>query len=618
MRLAWALVFVLAALSQAAVPRTKPPELDQLVQASITASLDQLEEDGDFVKASADLSSLFDQVIVFAPKKKLDVFRDAAFALRLVKQLQAVPTSKRIELLKYMRANRALAGSLVFLMRDCNSPEDVYALLARLREKHAKDLEAYAALTAAICVVHDRPLSRHLNENETRSPDAIAIFDYYKTNEARMALGVRTVPAELLIHVIDTTASIDEMSWALARYAGMRPIGQLYSAVRYDDAHVRTGRPKRVSVEGYNLPNLLAYGGVCIDQAYFASAVGKAIGIPTAIDSGIDAKAGHAWLGFFQLAGRVGQWNFDVGRFESYRGVQGRVSDPQTREKVPDTHIALMAELAGTTPQSRQTARALVDAAHRLMALEKTGTELKPDPPAGWSGLVEPKPRKADIASALELVELAVRQSPGDRFCWEPLRELATGGKLTLDQKKYWTNVLQYVCGAKYPDFLLSMLVPMVGTVADVKDQDRLWNWLFDAIRGRPDLAAQIRMEQAAMWEKAGSVDRAGACYMDVIERYANAGPFVIDALSKAEGALKREGQFDRVPMLYEATWSRLQPPKQASAAQFASQSNWYRVGTLLASKLDESGMRQQAQMVRMRLSAVVGTPSAEGMAIPR
>jgi hypothetical protein len=112
------------------------------------------------------------------------------------------------------------------------------------------------------------------------------------------------------------------------------------------------------------------------------------------------------------------------------------------------------------------------------------------------------------------------------------------------------------------------------------------------------DLAAEIRMAQAEMWAQAGEVNKAGQCYMDVIERFANAGPFVREALRKAEELLVNSNRQDRIVDLYATTWNRIERPEDM-AGMFAVQSNWYVVGMAYAGKLDEAGQAQQANAVR-------------------
>src|SRR5204863_7481446 len=134
-----------------------------------------------------------------------------------------------------------------------------------------------------------------------------------------------------------------------------------------------------------------------------------------------------------------------------------------------------------------------------------------------------------------------------------------------------------------------------------------LWNSAFEMFKSRSDLAAAIRMAQAAMWEKHSDIDNAGRCYEDVIQRYANAGPFVLAALQKAERALRNSNRANLVPVLYEQTWAKIAKPKD-SGSPFVTQSNWFRVGVMLAMKMEEAGDGRRAEVVRNTL----GNPVTE------
>lgn len=574
--------------------------LSQAIRAAITQSLDQLQQDGDFAKAQTSLRVIFDQVIAFADLSDRSLFRDSAFVLRLVQLVGQADAGTRMDLLKYLRDNPDLARALAFLVQPTiEKPAEVFALLERLRQRHGEMLNKYANLAAAICVVHDRPYFRQINENRDSAPDPLLLFEYFVANESKMYFGVRDVPAELLIYVVDSTASIVEMQWALQRYAGDKNVGSHFFDVDYDTANFKEGKPKKVDAAGWNLPNILKYGGVCADQAYFAMSIGKAIGVPTTYTRGASGEVSHAWVGFLQSDGRRAWWNFQTGRYEAYQGIGGIVDDPQTRRPIPDSYVSLLADFVSARELDRQAAASLTNAAKRMMELQKAGRALQPPCPAG---LELTAARKPETAAALALLEAGLSASPGYAEGWFTLQQFAADGRLSLEDKKRWEGVLNRLCGQRYPDFYLAILGPMIETVADVKDQNALWNAAFRNFSNRSDLAAQVRMQQAQMWMKQKEPAKAGQCYEDVINRFANAGPFVIDALIKAENILRSARDGPRVLALYEKAWSQMKKPHDM-AGIFFQQSNWYRVGDLYAKRLDEAGRQGEAMKVRTAIT---------------
>jgi hypothetical protein len=610
-KIAVVLVILLAPVARAGGPAPaatkKKVPFSQYVRAQVTTTLDTLVKDHDYDAATKSLQTLFDQAVLHSPAEQVDSIREADFALRLVTQLSAVPTAQGEQLLPFLRKHDDLAHTLVFLIRPGDQGlAGTYALLNRLREKRADKLDQYSTLAAALCVVHNRPRTIRANENEATSADPLELFDYYVKNESRMYYGIKNVPPELLIYVVDTTASIPEMEWALSKYAGDSEVGKLFFTIKYDYAYLKSGGDKKLTKEGFSLPNIAAFGGVCVDQSYFAATVGKAIGVPAMMDTGSSGEAGHAWVGFLQLNGRTAVWNLNEGRYQSYQGVEGSVQDPQTRQQVPDSYVSLLAEMIGTKSVDRQNCVALTDAAIRL---EKLNTDAiivpPPDADSVAASTFSAKPRLRDTAAELALVQSALRQSVAYTPAWFVVRDLAVAKKLTLAQKREWSDLLLRLGAKKYPEFTLSVLMPMVQTIEDPAEQDQLLSRIQPLFATRKDLTASIRMAQASLWESQKQTDRAGQCYMDVVERFSNDGPFVLDALAGAEKLLVASKRSDQVVTLYEQAWSRTKKPVNF-APEFLTSSNWYRIGKLLADKLKNSGDTVKSEQVE---AALKGSP---------
>lgn len=593
----------MASVVVAADPETvevAPPTVAQRVDAL----LERLQTDGDLDAAQAAADHLFDQVTAYAKPTDAKAFTEAAFGRRLVRQLGEAGEVDPAEMTRFLRANPKLARALAFLVQEQEEePAEVYALLDRLRRERGDRLGRYANLAAAIAVVHDKPLKRRINENSVEAPDPVAVFDYFVKNEKKMLFGVRNVPPELLVYVVDTTASLDEMNWALNKYAGDRKVGERFFDIDYDYNHFRTGAPKRVTEAGFNLPNIRRHGGVCADQAYFAVSVGKSIGVPTAYTRGRSAEVGHAWVAFFQSRRDKGLWNFDSGRYDVYQGVRGIIEDPQTRQAIADGYVGLLAELIGAETAERHATIARTDAAARLAELRKARRgfdHVEPLTPASGG-----PPRGTDAGAQLTLLQGALEDCPGYAPAWLQVAQLASMGQLDLNDKRKWSDVLLKLCGKKYPDFTLMMIEPMVQSIDDVKQRNRLWESVYKMFPHRHDLAAHVRMAQGKMWEAEGDYKRAGRCYYAVITQFANAGPFVIDALQRTEQMLIRAGRASKVVELYAKTWDAIKRPG-GMAGVFATQSNWYKVGQLYVQKLRQAGQTRRAATVESRLNGVV------------
>jgi hypothetical protein len=572
------------------------------IHLATEAILDRLQSEpngGNFTQAIDDLQAVLDSVIASYPATDAAAFRAADLPLRMVRQLAAHHKAARLDTLRFLRQSPNLAPDLAFLIKPGDDLPKVFALLDRLRAAHPNDLEKFAPLAAAICVVHEKPYVQHVNQNTARSPDPLELFDYFSANEASMAFGIHDLPAEVLLHIVNAAASIDDLNWARERYHADRNLSNRYKEIRYDIEHLRRGTPMKSDVAGWSLRSIQKNGGICADQAYFASTVGKALGIPTAVITGTSAEAAHAWIGYLKSSGAHAVWDFETGRYDQFQAVRGELLDPQTGRPMADSELAVLSESLHQDPAVRQESQAFVDAAARLADLQKH------DPPLNSLPNLHPdkpiKPRTPAPDFELELIDAAVKKSPYNPAAWGALRDAARAGKLTLADKTRWSNTLYNLCGRAYPDFSLQILIPMIQTVENPHDQDALWNSAMSTYRSRPDLAAQIRLLQGALWDKAADRAKAWAAYQDVIDHYAKAGPYLVEATRRQESLLKAAKKDSDILPLYEHVWKSTTRPAGESL-EFAQASSWFQIGILYAQRLDSAGRTKDADKVKATL----------------
>jgi hypothetical protein len=554
---------------------------------------------GNLSAAQSQADAAFLLACAYATGRDIDAFREAAFTSRLIEQIAQAPDSSRGELLTYLIAHPALAHTLVFAIRDGQDVASVYAMLDRLRTERPTQLERYPELATAVCVVRSHA-HRGFTEKGVQQADALEVFDFYVAHERQMFYGLRGVPVELLIYVVDNPVSLDDMNWALNKYAGTRDVGALFFDISYDYDFYYGKAPMKLDSApgGYTLPNILSVGGVCAEQAYFATSVGKSIGIPSAWTEADSATAGHAWVGFLKSVGQTATWDFDSGRYEDYQSVRGNVKDPQTGVSLADSTVGLLSDLIGTNATVRQNAVAMIDAAEVWGATSGDA----PTYPAGIlpAYAKPPAPRPTSTDGQLDLVELGLRQFAAYPRGWAVVVKLARDGKLSEAQKHTWADLTLRMCGQKHMDFALWLLEPMVDTVADPNEQSALWDAIFGFVRTRPDLAARVRMKQARMWALHNDLPRAGQCYEDVLQHYINAGPFALPALKGAEAVLIALDEQPRVLDLYaEAAKMVSKPEMMSGRAEFIHESNWYKVREGYANKLDQAGQKQMADQIR-------------------
>lgn len=535
----------------------------------------------------------------------------AAATRRLLVQLSDNRNTSAAGLRTLLAQNPRLAQTLALSVKPQDDLAGVYARLAELAEKFpeamadkqggggssgggAGSASATANLAAAVCVVFDQKRP-HPTEGAD-SASAEDVFAFFKLNASRMAFPLDKTPVELLTHVVDVSCTKDDMAWALGAYAGNRSVGKLFSSISYDTEVLKRGAQKKVLALGpgqYTLANIKKVGGVCAEQAYFASEVGKCIGVPTVFVAAAGSDAGHAWVGYLKSDRH---WDFSEGREGEYEDLSGTVLDAQTVKPVLDSAIGLTGGLLESTPEQRDLATALMDGAEVMATVRRASGSW---PPAAPEGAESAKARALGVQSESDLLDAASKACAANPRLWMMIGAMAEKGDLSEQQRQKWADALFRVTGRNAPDFAMQVLRPMIRAVQPIESQNRMWEWAAQQFQHRPDLAASARVDQAAMWAKAGDQAKAFAAYQEIINRYSNEGKVLISALAGAEKLLT--GKRDAVLKMYEDAFRRVSKPKSSGEAFWRS-SNYYIVGSKYADLLRDAGKKTDAERIEKQI----------------
>src|SRR5690606_37735995 len=142
-----------------------------------------------------------------------------------------------------------------------------------------------------------------------------------------------------------------ELEWA--QRSVKFPLSSLvksYEAVRYRNDRIEA-QTYVWPGERYDLPEIYGEGGICVDQAYFATQAGKARGVPSLLFSGAGRDGRHAWFGYL---GSGQKWVLDAGRYAAQRYVTGVAIDPQTWTQLSDHELSFLSEGFRRLPPYRQ------------------------------------------------------------------------------------------------------------------------------------------------------------------------------------------------------------------------------------------------------------------------
>ncbi|MFO0835947.1 MAG: hypothetical protein U0638_13330 [Phycisphaerales bacterium] len=593
--------------AQPAEPGDSPIRFEA-VKARCAQQVASVIETGEVKSELQNIDQLIDLIAAFDTFEDTRAIVEAVRWRRSVAQTLKLDPPERQAILRAFRESPKLADAIVFNARP--SSDDlpaVYRLYLKMLDQRGKQVAEYPNLAAAIALVWDKPPSFGRAER----PDPVELFDYYASNAKKLVFDPKTTPTELLVFMVDAAAPVSDLRWAMEKHASDRRIGRVYFDVPYDTAFFKYSQPLKLDKEPFNLANIRKVGGVCVHQAYYAATIGKAIGVPTVQMGAAGADVGHAWVGFLE-PGTPPRWNLDFGCYEEYKKLVGHTSNPQTGEDMTDGEVLLLASLASDKPADRLVATAWTDASNRLGSLITRNMDFPPRVDLkGWQA---PPPRSKSPDTRLQLLKFAVNASPAYAPAWRSVIDLAGAAKLEPKQLNEWANSVIKLAGDKSPGFALEVLIPMIKLVSDQKEQEKMWEWAYaqfytnmnDSRFRRVDLAVRVRMEEAQFFEDHKNTDRAYKLYQEIVQNFADEGPFVVQASQRCADMMKARGSTPvQVANMLRDMWRKTKKPGKMSG-QFVTQSNWFRIGGLYLEALNAAGNAADAKSVKTQLDAVM------------
>ncbi len=476
-----------------------------------------------------------------------------------------------------------LRRTLMLAVSRYESPDRMLRVLNRLRLEHESKLERWHELATAFCVVWDRQQRDFGDEDTilTNLTHATGLFHFYTSFSQHSRLNLLEMPWQLSIFVVENEISEAELAWALKQFAARQDLGATYRDVPYDRNQYFTGRTSRQEGTPYTLQNILRQGGVCEDQAYFATMVSRSFAVPAVVVGGVGglADASHAWVGYLRLdRGRL-YWDFDVGRYEEHLYWSGTTVDPQTRERITEADVALTARYQSIGPRERNASRALVKA-------------------------IDLAPVDQQFALASRAVDLC----PANRDAWLLLAELGAARQLTEEQSARIFDAVNRYLVEPFPDFALAVLRRTIEGRGNIQQFDMLER-LTKTFRSRPDLVARIRIAQGDLLAQERRAGDALGVYGDVLTTYILAGPIILTAMDRVDALLREYNDLRRLAAIYRQTIQRMPQPSQSA---YIRTTPYYALSTRYMLLLTEIGNHAEASRVRQRLDALDSTADSQ------
>lgn len=451
---------------------------------------------------------------------------------RYTPQERALGLALAPDLQAWLLGNAEVSAEFFALLTPVDYVPEVLRILDALYRADPAKFKTYAQLALAIAVVFDVPPPPDWPHGQVSTallprklPAATDAFAWW-VKQDQLGHGYHRLTrlgADELKFVVDAAAPFGELEWA-AKIADY-PLSQLaraYTMVRYRAERVANNVPNWPG-RSYKLPDILATGGICCDQAYFATQVGKARGVPTLLFHGAGNDGRHAWFGFLDGGQK---WQLDAGRYAEQRFVIGFARDPQTWREFSDHELQFLSERFRDLPSFRQSRVHADFAADALVA--------------GEANLAAAAARKA--------VSFERRNQPA----WETL--YAAGQKLGRDAKTL-EAVLREAALAfqKYPDLEAQYVTRTA-----------------DSLRARGETSlADAEVKRIANKNKGARTDLSVQQARDTLLRAFRTEPLpkqistynsVLDTLGRGAGI----GFFDQVVVVFAEQMLQLQQPAEA------------------------------------------------------
>ena len=510
---------------------------------------------------------------------------------------QHVPDRVPDALWTWVTTHPILCDAVVLgLHADSETDLRILEMLGALREQFPQQVEAYPHLALAFAVVHgsagkhgirERRL-RYVEHEQREIPAMADAFKDYVDNAARMKMPLDKTPWPLLLFVADNDLPLEERLWVRMRYGAklVQVTGQVYYSLEYDYDKLR-GEP-RIGDRPKSMPNLLEYGGVCAERAYFSSRVLKTLGIPSMYDVGEGARGGHAWVAW------VGQRvkNMDLlytARFDYDRYYTGSVYDPRLADFVLDRDVQL--EVAAMIHSYKGYLEAV----------------------AGCGVYTLFEGRKRHYVTGL--LEGAVKRNPYCAVPWRLVAADVADGYIPTDkgEQMYLSMLRQF---GEYPDLTLEILtrifVPRMvaakeGDGTQVAKNLGILGKAFDlyARSKRPDLAVKLRCLQGEYLEAAGRADEALKVYVTASEQYLTEHYGFVDLFDRAANIMQEQGRTEMMLTYMGRVVHRVPPYRDSFNREFELVDPAFKhVMERYAQALEAAGKAAEARAQRDRLAS--------------
>jgi hypothetical protein len=552
---------------------------------------------------------------------RLGALTDLVYACRACAYLPVVEKGPGgAELARWLLAHRDVARRLFRALEDSPHRDEALGRLARLYAAGPQAVLDYPGLAVAFAATE--PMQHYRQQAD--AADLVESFRYYTDAGQSFRCDLRVLPYELGRFLADTRAGLADRRWAVQTYRRSDP-DTAYFHVEYDDAHFETGRAKRIDSVPYSLPNLRRIGGVCLDRAYYAAEVSKALGIPATIVHGRGGEGvEHAWFARCRIgrarpgAAVAATWVSRTGRYEEQLYFVGQVRNPADGRMIFDSELMLFGSAVSLPLRRREEADAATTLArlvddrrdrtaeadlaplHALAETYRHRCAARPGAPALKTAWVHPQ-RKIDLSLLEDLLSAAIARNLAHAPAWELLVKLRKADRLPVaDLDRYCDTLIQQTHD-RYPDYSCLLTMRIAPTIPDAADRRKVYARAMAVFGRRPDLRGRLTIALADDYLAAGQQAEALATYRQAARQSVQLAELVVKAAGRAEEILLQTHRRDEAIAMYRELFAQTHPLKLSP--YFRAQTSHYQLGSRLAALLTADGKDAAARRILARIS---------------
>jgi hypothetical protein len=162
--------------------------------------------------------------------------------------------------------------------------------------------------------------------------------------------------------------------------------------------------------------------------------------------------------------------------------------------------------------------------------------------------------------------------------------------------------LLEKFIAPRYPAYALEALRDLVSWRGNREQLDAL-RAASSMFAGSPQMRMRIQLYLGDLMADAGRDRDALAAYGLLLDNIRDAGPVGIDAMERVDRILREKNALGTLVDTYATVWSKLAAPSNANNIQGTT---FFQLGTRYADVLEETGDRNKASQIRLRLDSLV------------